>query len=159
MKIFKAWRYKCDFCGKNKRQKRAMEIHEAGCTMNPNRTCRLHIWATGEEKAPTIADSIEVLRAHYKDKDRGLQALRDAVVNCPACILAALRQTDMCKGYADEEGYQPPAIGKEQFDFKKELEEVWTNVRDSQSERELNQAYDFAIGCHIDGSARGYEYE
>jgi hypothetical protein len=156
MKIFKAWRYKCDFCGKNKHQKKAMEIHERGCTMNPDRLCKLHVWATGEEKAPSILDSIQILRDHYGDKDRGLAALREFVGNCPACILAALRQTEMCKGYADEEGYSPPAIGKEQFDFKKELAEVWSEVRSNDEERRLDQAYDFSIGCHIDGSARGY---
>ena len=44
----------------------------------------------------------------------GLAKLREITANCPACILAALRQS----GWAS-------FAGKDMFDFKKELEEFW----------------------------------
>ncbi|MGA7885256.1 MAG: hypothetical protein WCA44_05890 [Acidobacteriaceae bacterium] len=139
MKQFKAWRYKCDFCGKNGRQKSSMVRHEIGCTANPDRICKIHHHATGEDlpSSPPVAEMLTLLREHSKDEDHGLKALRDFVDNCPCCILAAIRQSGLCKGYADEDGYSPPAIGPEQFDFKKELASLWAEVNGAAHEASM----------------------
>jgi len=51
-----------------------------------------------------------------------MDALREAVGNCPACILAALRQADLCD-----------QISSETFDYKREKKDLWDNVNDAES--------------------------
>jgi hypothetical protein len=139
---FKAWRYKCEYCGKNGRSSGHMRKHEEGCTANPNRICRFHRVVTDEERAaPTVAVLLEVLAAHRADTDHGLKALRESCDNCPCCILAALRQSGLTKGYADEEGYTPPAISDEQFNFKEEHAAVWAKVNERNAEASEREAY------------------
>jgi hypothetical protein len=125
VKAFRAWRFKCDFCGKNMRQRRAMERHESGCTANVNRVCRMHSYVTREDfpTVPTVLEMGTMLREHYADDDHGLSALRSLADDCPCCILAALRHTGLCKG--DEEN--PPLISEAQFNFKEEMKEIWAN--------------------------------
>ena len=137
MKVFKAWRYKCDHCGKNSRQRKSMERHEDGCTMNLYRVCRMHKLVTGEEfpHVPSIFDMLALLRDHAKDEDHGLKALREFVDDCPCCILAALRQSGLCKGTLDEDGYALPLVGVEQFDFGKERESLLSDVNHAREER------------------------
>ena len=137
MRVFKAWRYKCDFCGKNVRQRRSMERHEIRCTANPNRQCQFHKYVT-KEPQPTVAEMVAVLQEHCNDGDYGLKALREYVFDCLPCILTALRASGLCKGYEDGEGPQPPRIGSEQFDFKKEMAEFWSEERNMQREDALN---------------------
>lgn len=136
MKKFPAWRYKCDFCGKNGRSSGAMKRHEEGCTANPNRICKIHRHATGEDNPaiPSVASLITILQEYKYDVDRGMKELRDAADDCPCCILAAVRQSGFCKGYVDEDGYTEPLIGKEQFDFKAELANLWSSVNDAAKE-------------------------
>jgi hypothetical protein len=110
-----------------------MERHEAGCTANLNRICKLHAYVTNHP-APPVSESLALLATHYGNKDYGLAELRAFVEDCPACILAALRQSGLCKGYADEEGHSPPRIGSEQFNFKEELSEMWSNHREALQE-------------------------
>jgi hypothetical protein len=116
-----------------------MVRHEQGCTANPERLCRLHPHVTGEDEklARPVSELLSLLAAHNNDADHGLSALRGAAEDCPCCILAALRQSGLCKGYADEDGYTPPRIGQEQFDFKKELAQIWANENDAKAEAEL----------------------
>jgi hypothetical protein len=151
MKIFKAWRYKCDFCGKNKHQKTAMEKHELHCTMNPNRVCKFHKYATGEENptVPSIASMLILLESHKSDTDYGLKALREATDNCPCCILAALRQSGLTSPVEHYDGgdeltinttyLSDPLVGKDEFDFKKELEDFWAEERSMQQQRNIDQ--------------------
>lgn len=140
MKTFKAWRFKCDFCGKNMRQKKAMVRHEIGCTMNPHRECRLHEYATGGPCLVSAQYLADVLMSHKSDSDHGLKPLRDHCDNCPACILAAIRLSGFCAGTGKEghiedgqyvSDYVEPLIGKEQFDFKAELASMWSEVNDA----------------------------
>lgn len=148
MKTFKAWRFKCDFCGKNMRQRNAMAKHEAGCTLNPQRICRLHEYATGSPLLVSAQYLADVLFSHQRDIDHGLQALRDHCDNCPACILAAIRLAGFCSGTGKEghiengeyvSDYVEPLIGKKQFDFKKELEQVWIMVNDARQEERFQK--------------------
>jgi hypothetical protein len=149
MKIFKAWRYKCDFCGKNMRQKKPMERHELSCTMNPNRICKMHKYATGEDNptVPSIASLLAILEAHRNDEDHGLKELREATNNCPCCILSSLRQSGLtspveCSTEDEREMgtyLTDPLVGKDEFDFKKELEEFWAEQRSMQQQKNIDQ--------------------
>lgn len=117
MKAVKRWRYYCDYCKKVSGLRTAMEKHEKGCTLNPNRECGICSFLnTG---GVPLADLMALLPDPAKFKrmepwDDGVggsgeyeviddEALRSAVhavlpklreltENCPACILAALRQ-------------------------------------------------------------------
>lgn len=141
MKEFRCWRYRCDFCKKNTRQKAAMVRHEIRCTANPNRQCQFHKYVS-RDPAPSVAEMVAFLESHYNDGDYGLKALREYVCDCLPCILSALRASGLCKGYADEEGFREPKIGREQFDFKKELEEFWIQAREDEREASAYVPYD-----------------
>jgi hypothetical protein len=125
-------RYYCDWCNKAGMQRGAMEKHEKHCTLNPNRDCRMcaiitgghplpmddlkrmlpapkdfenipfnhHTWTGGEDK---LVDAVKL----------AMPALRELVDNCPACIMAALRQRDI------------PVPMVEGFDFAKECAAVF----------------------------------
>jgi hypothetical protein len=68
---------------------------------------------------------------------------REVCGNCPCCILAAVRQSGLCKGHADEEGYTEPVIGEEQFNFKEELASMWAeeNARIHEAEMRSEAHY------------------
>ena len=85
MKRLKKWRYYCDFCKKS--SGRTLADHERHCTMNPNRVCRF-CKLLGETQAP-IADLLAALRSGVVPV---LPALKKSAHDCPACILAAIRQ-------------------------------------------------------------------
>lgn len=99
MKKKKVWRYGCDFCGRSNCSGGSIAKHERHCTMNPNRVCRM-CKAVGETQAP-IAELIAALefRASPWSGDEGpteadTTKIRAVAHNCPACILAALRQAE-----------------------------------------------------------------
>lgn len=78
-------RYYCDHCGKGNGSPSYMRRHESGCTLNPKRVCGMcHDGRIGPTKTP--AELLAILNAD------GFAALREAVGDCPACILATLRQ-------------------------------------------------------------------
>jgi len=79
---------------------------------------------TGEQELP-VSELITVLRL------RGLDALREAASDCPVCMFAAIRQTGSHRGYADEDGYTPPAV---EFNLKEELVRFWKNHNDALTE-------------------------
>ena len=102
-------RYYCDFCGKGMCRRPDMARHESVCTLNPNRTCRL-CEAGGEISRPVselrgclpkeadFKDSRGRLDddAFYAAVNASIDDLRDAANQCPACMLAALRQHGVC---------------------------------------------------------------
>jgi len=59
-----------------------------------------------------------------------LPALREAAENCPACIMAALRQA----------GIPVPAI--KDFNFKNECDEMWAKFNESRREAEEQSCYE-----------------
>ena len=125
-------RYYCDHCKRGSGSPSFMRRHEAGCTANPNRICgmcRLRDGGAGYMDAGLAAfASTEEPRAQ-------MQALREAVEDCPACIFAVLRQSGaMGAQYVDpnDEKYWlgrnesdrcPVFMG---FDFKFEMAEAWS---------------------------------
>lgn len=71
-----------------------MEKHELSCTMNPNRVCRMCKMAGLTQKP--IAELIALLP---EDGCPGgpigdEKAIREATGGCPACLMAANRQSD-----------------------------------------------------------------
>ena len=108
MKKVKRWRYYCEFCKKSGGHRYWIERHETGCTKNPKRICGMcHL--VGNEQAK-IEDLTKIISDHAKIKstesegwisisirdEAGLiKKLRGATGDCPACILAALRQSEL----------------------------------------------------------------
>lgn len=101
--IKKVNQYECEFCGKKKYSKAAINKHEKHCTMSPHRTCRMC-----EELKGASVDYLEDVKALMPDPVRdennfgkivnfelvvsSLEKVIDRVENCPACVLAVLRQ-------------------------------------------------------------------
>jgi hypothetical protein len=92
MKKKKVWRYYCDHCGKGGCSAGHMKQHEAGCTKNPTRVCRM--CEAAEQEQPPITDLIAAARLDASAEDDGFckcDNLRAAAHGCPACMLAGAR--------------------------------------------------------------------
>ena len=131
MKTKKVNRYYCEFCKKSGGAAGHMKKHEERCTLNPNRHCGYCDLL--EEQQPKLADLIAILPnpKEYEHEDavyecffyKGLEEAVDAVLpklreacnNCPACIMAALRQ----KGI--------PVPVATNFHFKEECQSIWND--------------------------------
>jgi len=121
MKEKRVWRYYCDYCKKSGCNKYAIEQHELHCTMNPERQCRMCDIIGNEQKpiselkqllpSPTVKENDWGESAYIIDGSL-LENLRDATNNCPACILATIRQS----------GFQ---TGMYEFSFEKECQKFW----------------------------------
>ncbi|MEI4518670.1 MULTISPECIES: hypothetical protein [unclassified Stenotrophomonas] len=132
MRSFIRTRYGCDFCKKVGGSKHHMQKHEAGCTNNPNRHCKLHVIATGDDFGPTVAELRTALA------EGGYPMLVSVSGGCPACKLAALRQS-WVKPADGEPWPEEPQDGREKFDFKAELASVWSEH--NSREREDGPSY------------------
>ena len=140
MRVKKVNRYYCEFCKKAGCSGGHIRKHETGCTLNPNRVCRMCKMVENEQR--TIAELMEGLPVaadflHERRDDYGvsygrdfvgldvamndaLPKLREAAGNCPACILAALRQR----------GIPVPIVNG--FNFSDECKAVWAHVNETQ---------------------------
>jgi hypothetical protein len=130
--VRKVNRYYCDFCPKANCSRPSIEKHEASCTLNPNRVCRMCALMEGGED---VAEPLSVLIALLPDASAihpepgtfcaedaysnlaaalkaAMPVLRKAAANCPACIMAALRQARI------------PVPIAEDFDFQKESKAI-----------------------------------
>lgn len=112
--------YYCDFCKKHGLSRTAMEKHEAICTLNPVRLCRWRIDGHSDGKRlveivplaeelrrrcvshPLSADPESPERTYLTKDD--IEWLHDEVAGCPACQLAALRQSGVEEWHLDYEG-------------------------------------------------------
>lgn len=113
MRKVKRWRYYCDFCKKSGGN--SLAKHEKHCTGNPNRECRMC-----NCNPPTA----ELIAAVGSGGPEGLERLRKAADDCPACILAGIRQSKI--------NHPDPEIGGGdgsyiEFDYKKEAMTFWAN--------------------------------
>jgi hypothetical protein len=129
MRIALRKRYYCDFCKKVTGSRPVMERHEKGCTNNPNRVCSLCDYTAEGGSGKTLAELIAFLHAapvvesvdlmrDVMDKDKAtLAELRELSGDCPACMLAAIRQakTDLLF----------------HFDFKEEVARLWSEHREA----------------------------
>ena len=134
MKKKKVWRYYCEYCGKTNCSGGSIGKHEKHCTMNPNRVCRMCEFSstTPEELSEAMAllpdpDDYKAPESFYgwneyshDELDEALELalpkVRDIVDNCPACILAAMRQKGKGRLYSTS------------FTYKEETQKMW-NLR------------------------------
>ncbi len=128
-------RYYCDFCKKTNYSKGTMRSHEEHCTMNLNRVCRVckmtcfdsdHQQADIEAmKALLPNPPPECSNRDFDDEvNAALPKLREMADNCPACIMAALRQ----------KGIPVPAASD--FYFTKEMNDLWKDININNFSRE-----------------------
>ena len=125
MKQVKKWVYYCDYCKTRRIAKWAMEQHERHCTMNPNRTCQMCSFTDGEGSVEGLPEMIEIIKGSAmatgfdeytlagKNTVASVLSKLRAITTCPACLLAAIRQS----GFA--------GIFYDAFDFKKEKEALF----------------------------------
>jgi len=112
MRTKKVNRYWCDFCNRASLQAACTRRHESRCTLNPERVCGLCAFLELEQaKLPELVAILpdpEPLKRIQTDDlgrevwhdyvgleeavERVLPQLRAAAHDCPACILAAIRQ-------------------------------------------------------------------
>jgi hypothetical protein len=151
MRAVKRWRYYCDHCKKVSGLRTAMEKHENGCTLNPARECGICTFLEGGSATP-LADLIALLpdpkqfvRKQSEDfshevgaveweemDDPGLREathavlpkLRELTGDCPACILAALRQRKI------------PVPLIENFNWTAEFKNAQSRMADARAEQE-----------------------
>lgn len=126
------WRYYCEFCKKSGMAASHIKRHEVSCTGNPDRFCRFCVLAGIQQKP--LLDLIEVF------KRDGVDALRTAAENCPACMLTAIRHSGV-NGFSedDEDGRGGPLSDKfhpDDFNFKQEKEAFWRRYNDARIKEE-----------------------
>jgi len=147
MKVKKVNRYWCDFCGKAGLSSGHMKSHEKHCTMNPNRECRVCKMIKDARNAyfvpVPLSRLVAMLPNHEEFKrchddttmsyyDGGLSeavakvlpSLKAAAGDCPACVMAALRQAHI------------PVPMAEGFSFKDEMASIWADINQAQMARE-----------------------
>lgn len=126
--------YYCDFCSKRLFRQHSMAKHERHCTMNPGRTCR---WAQLEYGSRTrygehsfrrgLPRWVRLLAPLTKaDLDR----VRERVGECPACMLAALRQSGVEYHY-DYENHE------HMFDYEDEVKEYREREKELLNQEEM----------------------
>lgn len=80
-----------------------------------------------------MQEMLECLRSCDKDYVAGLKKLREVSSDCPCCILAAIRQSGLQEGCADEDGYTPGVdFG---FNFKEEMASKWSDINNDTYEQ------------------------
>ena len=142
MRKRQVWRYYCDHCGKGGCSKHHMEQHERSCTLNPERECRM---CAADPGAGAVQHAMpELIEAIGSGDEAGMKRIRDVTggdrdEGCPACILAAIRQSGL--GYKPGESRRPkdeydcPAdrIAADEFKFKDECASFWSDVNDGRA--------------------------
>lgn len=133
-------RYYCEFCKKANCSAVSIKKHEERCTMNPNRYCGFcHLM---EVEQPKMVDLLALLpnpdmsceyigdgqvyksfSTVFQNKvQQTMPELRKATNDCPACIMAALRQKGIPVRLADG------------FNFTKEGQAIWDEFNTSKAE-------------------------
>lgn len=133
MRSKRVLRYYCDHCKKSGCSKGHMARHETHCTNNPQRCCRF----CDLEKPPT-AELIAVFTEECEGGDGALKRLREIADDCPACILAGIRQGRGKRNRIthDEHGAPSDEDNHIDFDFKKEAEIYLAQKRESEADNE-----------------------
>lgn len=130
MRRKQVWRYYCDHCKKSGCSASHLAKHERGCTANPNRACG--VCAKIELSSRPLPELIAFVRAKATHGESiegdphgsslwvandAVKQLREMADNCPACMLAALRQSNAFAGSQD-------------FNFKAELNSLWSDYNE-----------------------------
>ncbi len=134
-------RYYCEYCRKSGGAAKHIKKHEERCTLNPNRKCG--VCGMIEATMKPMKDLIALLPNHeeFKKKDaeynfeyyeegltvatnKALPVLRELCENCPACILAALRQAHI------------PTPMVTTFNYTKEMKSIWDDINSANLQKE-----------------------
>ena len=147
-------RYYCEFCKKAGQSAMHISGHEKSCTMNPNRVCNMCKMTPGPKPQKPMTELFPLMpkvdpgfwntwgsfdgslllemKAVVDAITKALPALRDACGDCPACILATLRQS----------GIRVPLITS--FNFTKEVQFLWDCINENKEESRYASAYSYA---------------
>jgi len=126
-------RYYCDHCNKGNGSPSAMRRHEAGCTKNPNRVCRMCALVRDEFGGPEqrcLSDLTAILQA------AGFKAMCDAANDCPACILAALRPLNFAGDAESPPGVLGPEDGRESWSYRSAKDQWWKEINSERAQHE-----------------------
>lgn len=128
--------YYCDHCKRHGLSRAAMEKHERYCTLNPERVCRWVLMAyppRSHGRTHTFRKGLPRwlrLRAPLTKAD--IDELRERVNECPACMLAALRQSGV-------EYHYDYTNGGLLFNYEDEVEEYRKAEREFWQEQEYRE--------------------
>lgn len=140
MKVKKINRYYCDFCKKASCSGGHIKKHEERCTLNPNRKCGVCKMLELETKPMSelisiLPDSKKFIEEAFSgssencysdnlsiETNKVLPILREKCGDCPACIMAALRQANI-------------PIPITNFNFAKEMQDIWTDINKANKEQ------------------------
>lgn len=102
------WQYKCEYCGKKGYAAGHMKGHERGCTLNPDRECRMCKWLGIETPTPQ-SEILEALMERNSllvmTNERGhsskyiFEELYKVAQECPMCFLTAVRIINSWAGW------------------------------------------------------------
>ena len=128
MRKKRVWRYYCDHCNKGRCTAKSIADHEPYCTKNSERECRMcALW--GEWKQQSMATLKAALQV-------GIDELLKVSRGCPACMLAAIRQSDMTSDQCEwsyseacEQFWRELKIEQEEENQQQILAEMYGNVR------------------------------
>ncbi len=120
----------CDFCRKHGLSRHAMRAHEIRCTMNPFRVCSWHEPKRGQNPLDVLARR---LRERPGLTEQDIFWLHDAVDGCPACMLAALRQSGV--------EYHYDSNSHRIFDYETAVKEYREAEREAEQRREYAEMF------------------
>lgn len=136
MRRKKVWRFYCEHCKKSGCSGGHISRHERGCTRNADRACGVcRVFELQSKPLPeliafckTKAAAGDSIDGNPDDSSLWLdevdvKALRELADQCPACMLAALRQSDT---YA----------GSQHYGFKEEMKSLWNEKNQAETARE-----------------------
>lgn len=142
MKAIKKNVYYCDYCNKRGLSSAHMKRHEKGCTLNPDRQCRMAcessknirsiIFGLKQRfvlKQTTPLERFETdreLKVEWIGEPVTLKEIREATNDCPACMMAVIRQLRFNYHYFDGMVAE--------FDFKAEMKERYNSMFTSEYE-------------------------
>ena len=136
MKTKRVLRYYCEFCKKSGGVKRAMEKHEKHCTMNPDRECRMcETESIPQVPMQQLLESLGPLEQSENEWGNlvtipgDVEGVRE-LTECPACILAAIRQSGQVAYMYN-------------FDYKAECEMFWVRINREQDENAVMSEYGY----------------
>jgi hypothetical protein len=137
------WRYYCEFCKKSGGSSGHMAKHEKACTMNLDRVCGM-CKVLGQEQ-PDLKELMALLPnpEDYLTKheiwegfpgldgaiERLMPELREKSGNCPACILAALRQKKIFVSMINS------------FNFTEECKAFWADINERNFRNDYHEPY------------------
>lgn len=128
MKKKKVWRYYCDYCKKSGCSAYHIQRHEGACTNNPGRHCNMCNVVQFNNKP--IDELVEALGCGDRD---GVDKLRELSEGCPACMLAAIRQSKLQLQTDEVDGWEQHF--HVDFDYQMEKANFWSSYNDEMAEK------------------------